>query len=151
MVSPDTTGSRQAIKGRILIVEDEEGMRELLKVILQANYCVSEADSGASLHKAMNHEQPDVVLLDMRLPDANGLGLLPVIKQRWPETEVIVLTGQLHDSGGASWATEAVNRGAFSLIPKSPGLNFQKLLDGIGLAVARRQQAEGEHSLRLCR
>jgi hypothetical protein len=54
-----------------------------------------------------------------------------------------VLTGQPNDGGAAPWAVEAVNRGAFSLMPKSAGLDFQKLLDGIGLAVARRQQAQG--------
>ena len=67
--------SRAAGKRRILIVDDEEGMRELLKAILESDYQVAEADSGAALQKALDGEQPDVVLLDMKLPDANGLGL----------------------------------------------------------------------------
>ena len=46
---------------------------------------------------------PDVVLLDVKLPDANGLDLLPQIKKRWPDTEVIVLTGH----GTISMAVEA--------------------------------------------
>jgi DNA-binding NtrC family response regulator len=141
MASSGAAFSRPATKGKVLIVDDEEGIRDLLKAILEGDYRVSEADSGAALHLALDHEQPDVVLLDMMLPDANGLGLLPAIKQRWPATEVIVLTGQPNDGGMASWATEAVNRGAFSLMSKSAGFDFQKLLEGVGLAVARRQQA----------
>ena len=82
----------------------EEGIRDLLKAILENDYQVAEADSGAALHQALDHEQPDVVLLDMKLPDANGLGLLPAIKQRWPATEVIILSGAPTDSQGVSWA-----------------------------------------------
>src|ERR1017187_9939355 len=100
--------SRAAEKGRILIVDDEEGMRELLKAILESDYQVAEADSGAAVHKALEGEQPDVVLLDMKLPDADGLGLLPAIKQRWAATEVIVLSGTPTVSEVTSWAAEAV-------------------------------------------
>ncbi|HOX58300.1 MAG TPA: response regulator [Candidatus Paceibacterota bacterium] len=141
MASSGAASSSQAAKGKVLIVDDEEGMRDLLKTILESDYHISEADCGAALLRALDLDQPDVVLLDMKLPDANGLGLLPAIKQRWPATEVIVLTGQPNDSGTAGWANEAVNRGAFGLMSKSAGFDFRKLLDGIGLAVARRQQA----------
>ena len=141
MASSGAAFSRPAAKARILVVDDEAGMRDLLKAILESDYHVSEADSGAALHQALDQEQPDVVLLDIKLPDANGLGLLPAIKQRWPATEVIVLTGQPSDHGIASWTSEAVSRGAFSLISKSAGFDFRQLLEGIGLALARRQQA----------
>ena len=147
MASSGAPTSRPSAKGRILIVDDEEGMRDLLKAILEADYHLSEADCGAALHQALDREQPDVVLLDLKLPDANGLGLLPAIKQRWPATEVIVLTGQPNDHGTGTWAAEAVNRGAFSLVSKSAGFDFQKLLDGVGLAVARSQQTQGNISL----
>lgn len=117
-------------------------MRELLKAILDGDYHVSEADCGAALHRALQLEQPHVVLLDMKLPDANGLGLLPAIKQRWPTTEVIVLTGTPPDSGAASLAVEVVNLGAFCLLPKSGGFSFQTLLEGVSLAAERCQQAQ---------
>ena len=57
------------------------------------DYTVTEADSGAALKKLLPRKPPDVVLLDLKLPDANGLDLLPQIKKAWPDTEVIVLTG----------------------------------------------------------
>jgi DNA-binding NtrC family response regulator len=53
--------------------------------------------------------QPDVVLLDYKLPDATGLDLLPVIKKEWPEAEVIMLTGH----ATYDVAVEAMKRGAF--------------------------------------
>ena len=149
MASSIAAPSRSASKGRVLIVDDEEGIRDLLKTLLECDYDVSEAESGAALHDALKREQPDVVLLDMKLPDGNGLGLLPAIKQRWPATEVIVLTGQPNDGGAASWVNEAVSHGAFSLIAKSAELDFQKLRDGIGLAVARCQQAQGNDGVHL--
>src|SRR5512137_1270017 len=110
MASSGAASPGRTTKGKILVVDDEEAMRALLKAILENDYHVAEADSGAALHKALDHEQPDVVLLDMKLPDANGLGLLPAIKERWSRTEVIVLTGAPNDGGATSWATEAVNR-----------------------------------------
>lgn len=117
-------------------------MRELLKTILESDYHVSEADSGAALHCALQSEQPHVVLLDMKLPDANGLGLLPAIKQKWPATEVIILTGTPSGDGAASLAAEVVGRGAYCLLSKSAGFDFQKLLEGVSLAAARCQQTQ---------
>ncbi len=82
------------MKGKILIVDDEAELRMLLKSILETEFSVTEADSGASLQKCFTQDVPDVILLDLKLPDANGLDLLPQIKKTWPDTEVIVLTGE---------------------------------------------------------
>ena len=128
-------------QGRILIVDDEEGMRDLLKAILGSDYQIAEADSGAALHKALDHEQPDVVLLDMKLPDANGLGLLPAIKRRWPATEVIVLSGAPNGSGALSWAAEAVKGGAFGCLSKSAEFSFPQVLTCVSSAMERRHRA----------
>ena len=92
------------MKGKILVVDDLADFRKLLRDALEGDHLVSEAESGAALQKAFTQEQPDVILLDVRLPDANGLELLPMIKKRWPGTEVIVLTGAPDDSEALSWA-----------------------------------------------
>jgi DNA-binding NtrC family response regulator len=131
---------RRGGHGRVLIVDDEEGMRELLKAILESDYQVAEADSGAALHKALDQEQPDVVLLDMKLPDANGLGLLPAIKLRWPATEVIMLSGAPTELGAASWAAEAAKGGAFGFLSKSAEFSFPKVLACVSSALERRCQ-----------
>jgi DNA-binding NtrC family response regulator len=136
MAASSVDSSRPARKGRILIVDDEEGIRELLKAILEADYSIAEADSAAALHRALDKEAPDVVLLDLHLPDANGLRLLPAIKQRWPMTKVIILSGMPHDSGASSWEAEAVRNGAFAFLSKSGGFSLPQVLDCVSSAVA---------------
>jgi DNA-binding NtrC family response regulator len=147
MASARADSGGRSLRGRVLIVDDQEGMRELLKAILESDYHVAEADSGAALHRAFDQEQPDVVLLDMQLPDANGLGLLPAIKQRWPQTQVIVLTGTPSELEGTAWAVEAINRGAFSLLTKSAEFDLQTLLAGVGSAMERRLQGRASSPL----
>ena len=85
---------------------------------------------------------PDVVLLDVKLPDADGLDLLPKIKKRWPETEVIVLTGH----GTISMAVESGRRGAYNFLSKP--FENEKLLADVKCAVERKQQNEENSTLR---
>ncbi len=127
-------------KGSILIVDDHEGIRELFRTILEPEYNVTEAGSGAALFEALDRGQPDVVLLDVMLPDANGLRLLPVINERWPGTQVIVLTGSPTESEQMSATIDAVNRGAFCLLSKSGDFDLQKLMAGVSSAMHRRFQ-----------
>ncbi len=149
MASTGAASSGRDGKARVLIVDDEEGIRDLLKAILDADYHISEADCGAALQRALDRDQPDVVLLDLNLPDTDGLGLLPAIKRQWPGTEVIVLSGHPDHTGAGVWATEAVNRGAFSVVPKSADFDFHALQDSIRLALARRQQTPASSPPRL--
>jgi DNA-binding NtrC family response regulator len=123
------------MKGKILIVDDLADFRKLLRDALEDDYLVTEADSKAALEKALVQEQPDLVLLDVKLPDGNGLDLLPVIKKRWPDTEVIVLTGAPDDEEAVSWAVEATKRGAFSFIRKSAEFDIAKVLADVNNAL----------------
>ena len=85
------------MNGIVLIVDDDADIRRTLADILEGDYAVAEADSGTAVKKAFNQSQPDVIVLDVMLgsgPDNNGLELLPQIKKRWPDTEVIMLTGK---------------------------------------------------------
>jgi two-component system NtrC family response regulator len=148
-MAPARADSVRPAKGKILIVDDQEDMRDLLKAILEVHYHVAEADSGAALHQALDREQPDVVLLDMKLPDANGLGLLLAIKQRWPKTEVIVMSGVPLEGEAASWAVEATKGGAFGVLSKSAGFDFQKLLAGVSNAIERRYEVQRTSSTRV--
>ena len=63
------------MKGKILIVDDLADFRKLLRSALEDGNLITEADSKAALEKAFAQEQPDLVLLDVRLPDGNGLEL----------------------------------------------------------------------------
>jgi DNA-binding NtrC family response regulator len=78
----------------ILIVEDEPFIRDLIKACLEPVGCLmAEAGDLASARKAFSGAAPAVVLLDLRLPDGNGLSLLPEINKHWPGTRVVILTG----------------------------------------------------------
>ncbi len=136
------------MKGTILIVDDQPSIREMLKTILQGEYQVREAESGAELQKAFSQEQPDLVLLDVKLPDDNGLDLLPTIKKRWPDTEVIILTGAPSDHEAVSWAVEATKRGAFNFLRKSAEFDVEKLVADVGTAIEHKRQSEEASTLR---
>jgi len=130
------------MKGKILIVDDEPELRMLLKSILETDFNVSDADSGATLLKKFSEDAPDVILLDLKLPDANGLDLLPQIKKNWPDTEVIVLTGEATFEA----AVQATKRGAYHFINKP--FDTQALQVTIDRAIENRQQKEENNSLR---
>jgi len=129
------------MKGSILVVEDQADMRDLLTEVLQPAYRVTAADSGTALKAALNDPQTDVVLLDLKLPDADGLDLLPLIKKQWPGTEVIVLTGNATFDA----AIAATKAGAYHFLTKP--FETQGLLVTVDRAVEHRRQNEENTSL----
>ncbi|MCL4785926.1 MAG: sigma-54 dependent transcriptional regulator [Verrucomicrobia bacterium] len=130
------------MKGKVLVVDDDPSIRELLSAVLQRDYQVVEAESGAALQESFTESQPDVVVLDVKLQDANGLELLPQIKKRWSETEVIVLTGQ----GTMEMALEAGRLGAYNFLSKP--FENEKLLADVKCAIERKQQGQENNALR---
>ncbi len=130
------------MKGNILIVDDEAELRELLAMLLDADYETHQAGSGAQLKDAFTQPQPDIVLLDLGLPDANGMELLPEIKKQWPGTEVIVLTGM----ASLEAAVTATKRGAYHFLNKP--FDTQNLLVTVSRALEHKQQNEENSSLR---
>jgi DNA-binding NtrC family response regulator len=130
------------MKGKVLIVDDDRDLRAILSALFEDEFQVSEAETGAALQKAFGLEQPDVVVLDVKLPDADGLELLPQLKKRWPETEVIVLTG--YDD--VSMAVEAGKRGAYNFVTKP--FENTKLLADVRCALERKEQTAENSNLR---
>jgi DNA-binding NtrC family response regulator len=130
------------MKGKVLIVDDDRDLRAILSALFEDEFQVAEADSGAALQKAFTGEQPDVVVLDVKLPDADGLELLPLLKKRWPDTEVIVLTG--YDD--VSMAVEAGKRGAYNFVTKP--FENTKLLTDVRCAFERKEQTAENSNLR---
>jgi DNA-binding NtrC family response regulator len=129
------------MKGSILIVEDEADMRELLTEVLKGTYEVDSADTGAALKQKFSGDQPDVVLLDLKLPDADGLELLPAIKKQWAGTEVIVLTGNATFDA----AIKATKLGAYHFLTKP--FETQGLLVTVDRATEHRRQQQENSSL----
>jgi len=130
------------MKAKVLIVDDEKDLRDLLASVLEDHYDVALANNAAGLRQNFTQEAPDVVLLDVKLPDAHGLDLLPQIKKSWPETEVIVLSGH----GTVSMAVEAGRRGAYNFLTKP--FENEKLLADVKCAIERKQQSEENLTLR---
>ena len=78
----------------ILIVDDEEGIRKVLSIALSdMGYEVLTAENGAAALRVFKAERPPIVLTDIKMPEMDGIELLRRLKQEWPETEVIMITG----------------------------------------------------------
>jgi DNA-binding NtrC family response regulator len=128
---------------KVMVVDDTEGIRDLLSAILEREgYAVILKSSAADLAAAFSQTQPDIILLDLVLPDGNGLELLPQIKKQWPDTEVIVLTG--HATFDA--AVEATKRGAYHFQNKP--FDTKTLLLSVERALEHKRLNEEARSLR---
>jgi DNA-binding NtrC family response regulator len=127
---------------QILIVEDEAEIRDVLGAVLGGTYRINEVASGAALKKILADPAPDAVMLDLNLGDANGLELLPLIKKSWPETEVIVLTG----NATVEAALEATRHGAFHFLSKP--FEFANLRVTVERALEHKSLREETKSLR---
>jgi len=84
------TMPRKAYRPTILIVEDEEGPRNALKVILRPFFNLCVVESGQAAMMAFREQPIDLVTLDLKLPDCQGVDLLREIKQERDDVEVII-------------------------------------------------------------
>ena len=94
------TGDRRAVTMRILVVEDEQKVANALREGLESEgYAVAVASTGEDAFFRVNTETFDVVLLDLTLPGRDGLEILRALRQRGPDTRVLILTARdtLHD------------------------------------------------------
>ena len=83
-----------AMKTTILVVDDEAEIREWVKLVLgDDQYLFTEAQDLASLRGSLGGPAPGVVILDLKLTDGHSLAVLPELKQKWPASKVIILTG----------------------------------------------------------
>ena len=137
---PFVFSAKRFMKHRIMLVEDQDELRVLLSESFRAQGCeVIQAPSGAALQASFDGPQPDVALIDLGLPDADGLDLLSALKKRWPETEAIVLTGH----GNLDLAVEATKRGAFHFQAKPHTNDLYHLVDR-ALEHRRRSRPDGQ-------
>jgi DNA-binding NtrC family response regulator len=98
----------------VLIVDDEEGIRESFKLILGSHYDLAFAVHAADAMQKIEADGPDLVLLDIKMPKMNGLDFLKEIKKVRPSLPVIIVTGYQ----SVEMAQEAVRNGASDYIPK---------------------------------
>jgi DNA-binding NtrC family response regulator len=98
----------------VLVVDDEVGVRQSLQVVFNKTYRVIEASSADETAQKLTEEKPDVVLLDIMMPGADGLTVLKQIRSIHPECQVIMLTGL----NTARTAFAAKGTGAFDYVTK---------------------------------
>ncbi len=101
--------------GTILIIDDEETLRNLLKrVVSLEGYMVYEASNVKAAWKILEREDINVLLCDVKLPDGNGVDFVSLIKEKYPYAEIILLTA----FGNIPDAIQAMKNGAFDYITK---------------------------------
>ena len=104
----------------VLIIDDEEKIRTLLtRIIGLEGFDVLEAPNCKIALKKLEQHEPDVVLCDVKLPDGNGVDLVKEIKQKFPLTEIILLTAY----GNIADGVQAIKNGAFDYITKGDDNN----------------------------
>jgi two-component system NtrC family response regulator len=122
------------MKGNILIIDDEEKLRGLLsRIISLEDYKVFEAGNARSGLKLLEKEEIHVVISDVKLPDANGIELVPKIKSQYPLIEIIVMTAY----GTIPDGVKAMKLGAFDYITKGEG--EEQIIPAVSRAMDKAQ------------
>jgi DNA-binding NtrC family response regulator len=121
-------------KQKILIVDDEVPFRTALRRLLEKEHLVVEADAGGVALQLASVEEPDLVLLDIGLPDISGLEVLPRLKELRPSPTVVMITAYEHVKD----VVLAMKRGAFDYLVKPIDLDefeltIQHALEHAGL------------------
>lgn len=131
-------------KPNILVVDDEMGPRESLKMILNPYYNVHTADRGTQALEMLKKLPVDLVTLDLKMPGFSGINVLEKVKQHDPDIEAIIITGY----GSLDTAIEGLRLGAFDYISKPFDVNHILSLVRGGLerrnAKARLRQVKSD-------
>lgn len=128
----------------ILIVDDEQSIRQTLQGILEdEGYATIEAENGTAALEMIQEESPDLVLLDIWMPGMDGIQTLEIIKQRFSETTVVMMSGH----GTIETAVRATRIGAFDFIEKP--FSLDKLLITINNALSYKELRRENEALKL--
>src|SRR3989441_5823810 len=98
----------------VLIVDDDEGMRDTLTAILKREYRVLRVSSGEAALPILNREDIDLMLLDVRLPGISGFEVLRIVKENYSLIEVVMISA-IND---VETAVQAMKHGAYHYISK---------------------------------
>src|SRR3989304_5608105 len=107
-------GNMEDKRLKILVIDDDQSMRELLETLLKDKYTVLTAAGGGAGLRILDQEYIDIVLLDLKLPDIDGLDVLKAIKDKYAQTEVMVIS-MLKD---IDVVVRAMKLGAYNYITK---------------------------------
>src|SRR6516162_8686837 len=103
---------------RVVVVDDHqvvrEGLRMMLEILGEGFSLVGEASDGASAIRVVEEIQPDVVLMDLRMPGMDGLGAIKQIHSKWPQVAIVILTTYNEDE----WLLQGLRAGACGYLLK---------------------------------
>lgn len=123
-------------RATVVIVDDNDMMRTILRGILRGEEydVVGEARNGAMAVELADRLKPDIVCMDVLMPEKNGIEALVEIKSARPETDVVMITG----NADPETVQEAIQNGASGFIIKP--FNAARVLDTLEKATSRRQR-----------
>ena len=128
---------------RVLVVDDERSMRELLAIMLrQAGHDVTVADGGEAAIKALKSDTFDLVITDLRMREVDGLAVLRAAKEQSPQTVVLVITA----FASTETAVEAMKLGAYDYLTKPFKVDEIKLT--IANALERKRLQDENQALK---
>lgn len=114
MSTASTTPNPPVARSRVLVVDDERGPRESLRMILSGAYDVQVAESGAAALDLLRTDTIDLVTVDLNMPGMKGDELMRTIRGEFPQTEIIIITG----CGSIETAIEGMRHGVFDYLTK---------------------------------
>lgn len=123
-------------KRTILIVDDEIGPRESLKMVLKPFYKVETAEDGTKALEIIDEKEIDLVTLDLKMPGLEGGEVLKRIKQKNPEIEVLIVTGY----GSLKSAIDGIRHGACDYLIKP--FNISDIVNIINKAINKKRKME---------
>ncbi|PNG26375.1 response regulator [Methylocella silvestris] len=127
------------VAAHILIIDDEPAIRKLLRTGLQTQgFRISDAPSARLARAALAESKPDLIILDLGLPDTPGLELLRGWREQRLDVPVVVLSSRTDEAG----IVQALELGADDYVTKPFGMN--ELLARIRVALRHRLQQQGE-------
>jgi DNA-binding NtrC family response regulator len=129
-------------KANILVVDDEKSMRDSMHMLLKEEYQVHLASSGQEAIEAVKKQAIDLVLLDIRLPEIDGIEILKLIKGHDDSIEVIMITAMIT----VRHAVEAIRIGAYDYITKP--FDIDALQDQVKKVLEKRMLLQENTSLK---
>ena len=145
---------------RIVLVDDHDVVRAGLKALFDGAddlEVVGEATTSAEAVRRAGLESPDVVVLDVRLPDGSGIDACREIKKRWPSTQVLILTSyadndallEACDAGASGYVLKRVDAGGLIEAVRSVAHGNDAFGDALDTALTARVRSKGRDDSKL--